>query len=197
MINGYRIRQLIALLFLGVVILCIFPPKSLFFQWFALQSEYISLFFLLLGLIMLAINRRRMLFVCLGCSAAISFYQHETHFMQKNADTPANKPATTVAKVMYYRSDEPRQLLRLICRQSPDIAVVYPDKTPVDSMFVRHIANRYSYHYKSPTGALVFAQQVPTAVDTLHNDLGQWTALRIRLAALPDQWIVVDSLDTR
>ncbi len=72
-----RVRQGITLLFLSGTLACIFPPAHPAFQWWAEQAFFIAMGFLLIGLIFLIVNRNRLMFVCLGCSAVISFFKAE------------------------------------------------------------------------------------------------------------------------
>ena len=46
-------------------------------QWWADQAFYIALGYLLFGLFFLIIDKPRLMFVCFGCSAAISFSKNE------------------------------------------------------------------------------------------------------------------------
>lgn len=72
-----RVRQGLTLVFLTATLLCIFPPEHPAFQWWSAQAPFVAIGFLLLALCAFFINRLRLMFVCLGCSAAISFYHTE------------------------------------------------------------------------------------------------------------------------
>lgn len=72
-----RVRQLLTIALLSGTLLCIFPPQQPSFQWWAEQAFYIALGYLLFGLFFLIIDKPRLMFVCLGCSAAISFFKNE------------------------------------------------------------------------------------------------------------------------
>lgn len=54
-----------------------FPPQQPAFQWWADQAFIIALSYLFFGLFFLIINKPRLMFVCFGCSAAISFFKNE------------------------------------------------------------------------------------------------------------------------
>lgn len=71
-------RQLLTLLCLGGALACMFPPRQAAFLWWAAHAEYVSLGYLMLGLLFFMTDRTRLMWVCIGCSAAISFYYHET-----------------------------------------------------------------------------------------------------------------------
>ncbi len=72
-----RVRQLLTIALLSGTLLCIFPPRQPFFEWWAGQAFNIALSYLFFGLFFLIINKPRLMFVCFGCSAAISFFKNE------------------------------------------------------------------------------------------------------------------------
>ena len=72
-----RIRQVLTLLLLTGALTCMFPPKQPTFEWWAAHAVGAALGYLALGLFFLTIDRTRLMLVCFGCSAAISFYYHE------------------------------------------------------------------------------------------------------------------------
>jgi hypothetical protein len=78
MLNRSRVRQITTLVLLMGAMLCIFPPRHAWFQWWAAQALYVALGYLALAMLLLVLNRQRLMFVCLGCTAAISFFHHET-----------------------------------------------------------------------------------------------------------------------
>ena len=75
--NHPRVRQVLTVLLLSGALCCIFPPARPEFQWWAQQSFYVAMGFVALGLLFLLGNNSRLMFVCLGCGAAISFHYHE------------------------------------------------------------------------------------------------------------------------
>ncbi len=72
-----RVRQVLTISLLSGTLLCIFPPRQPAFQWWADQAFFIALGYLLFGLFFLIIDNPRLMFVCLGCSAAICFFKNE------------------------------------------------------------------------------------------------------------------------
>lgn len=56
---------------------CIFPADQPGLLWWSMQAHWIALVYMLLGLCFLAINNKRLMMVCMGCSAAICFYELE------------------------------------------------------------------------------------------------------------------------
>lgn len=75
--DNRRVRQGLTIASLAGSLACIFPPQHPAFQWWAEKSVFVALGFLLLGLFFLIINKSRLMFVCLGCSAAICFFKNE------------------------------------------------------------------------------------------------------------------------
>ncbi|MCC7244854.1 MAG: hypothetical protein IT269_04190 [Saprospiraceae bacterium] len=72
-----RIRQLLTLSFVITTVFCILPPDTPLGHWWSAQSVYIVLGTFILFLIFLIANKTRLMFVSLGCCAAICFYQIE------------------------------------------------------------------------------------------------------------------------
>ena len=75
--NHPRVRQVLTVLLLSGALACIFPPATPEFQWWGQQSVAVAVGYVGLGLFFLAFNNSRLMFVCLGCGAAISFHYHE------------------------------------------------------------------------------------------------------------------------
>lgn len=76
--NHPRVRQVLTVLLLGGALACIFPPDTPEFRWWARHSFLVAVGYVALGLCFLVGNNSRLMFVCLGCGAAISFHCHET-----------------------------------------------------------------------------------------------------------------------
>lgn len=75
--DNRRVRQGLTIVLLVGSLACIFPPKHPAFQWWAAHAVFVAFGFLLAGLFFLIVNKSRLMFVCLGCSAAISFIKNE------------------------------------------------------------------------------------------------------------------------
>jgi hypothetical protein len=75
--DNRRVRQGLTVLCLAGSLACIFPPNLPAFQWWAARAALVAAGFLLTGLFFLTINKSRLMFVCLGCSAAICFFKNE------------------------------------------------------------------------------------------------------------------------
>ncbi len=61
---------------MGAVLLCIFPHPYKPLQWWSQQAALVAMLFLVLGLVFSYSNHSRLMFVCLGGSAAVSFNQY-------------------------------------------------------------------------------------------------------------------------
>lgn len=72
-----RIRQGLTLVLLAGALTCMFPPPCAAFRWWAAHAAGVAFGYLLLGIAFLIVDRTRLMFVCLGCSAAIGFYFNE------------------------------------------------------------------------------------------------------------------------
>jgi hypothetical protein len=72
-----RVRQALTVLLVTGAVTCLFPPDIPVFRWWSEQVMYIALGYLALGLLFLTLGKIRLMFVCFGCSAAISLYEIE------------------------------------------------------------------------------------------------------------------------
>jgi hypothetical protein len=72
-----RGRQAIIILFNLGAIGCIIPSQNPYLKWWTEHALHIAIFYLVLGLLFLLFNQSRMMFVCMGCSAVICFFNHE------------------------------------------------------------------------------------------------------------------------
>jgi hypothetical protein len=94
-----RIRQLLTLSFVGTTLLCIIPEYPLT-RWWNEQAEVIALVTFLLSLFFLVIDKSRLMFVCIGCSAAICFYHVEvlghTNFSEQSIIQRIQNPADSI-----------------------------------------------------------------------------------------------------
>ena len=88
--DNRRVRQGLTVLLLAGSLACIFPPNLPAFQWWANHAALVAMVFLLFGLFFLTINKSRLMFVCLGCSAAICFFKNE---MSEKAHLDNHSPA--------------------------------------------------------------------------------------------------------
>lgn len=77
-LDNRRFRQGLTLLLLAGALVCMFPPRQAVFEWWASHAVGVALGYLILGIFFLATDRSRLMLVCFGCSAAISFYYHES-----------------------------------------------------------------------------------------------------------------------
>lgn len=121
--DNRRVRQGLTVLLLAGSLACIFPPGLPVFQWWAGRAVFVSASFLLLGLFFLTINKSRLMFVCMGCSAAICFFKNEmnekahlNHIPTPNfypSDTlPPKRPARDSVTIPPFSTDEPEKTRR-------------------------------------------------------------------------------------
>jgi hypothetical protein len=63
-----------------------FPPDAPFFYWLAGHAFIIATFMLLLALLFFIWDKKRLMFLFLGCSGSIAFWLHETQDRQFHFD---------------------------------------------------------------------------------------------------------------
>lgn len=87
--NHPRVRQILTLVFLSGAVVCIFPPSDPAFQWWAEHSIGVALGYVVLAILFLFFNNSRLMFVCLGCGAVISFNSHEKMMRSLHQQDPS------------------------------------------------------------------------------------------------------------
>ena len=82
--DNRRTRQVLSAVFLSGALICIFPTKDAYAVWWAALGIKVALWYLLIGMFFFIINRRRLMYVCLGCCAVIAFYHQEIAPLKNN-----------------------------------------------------------------------------------------------------------------
>lgn len=98
-----RTRQLVTILLQTGALACIFPMPHPLSLWWAAHALQVALGYLAAGMVALIFNWPRLMFVCLGCSAVISFYYHEKNTaplppVQLEQAVPAQDSAHVIQK---------------------------------------------------------------------------------------------------
>lgn len=103
------VRQIITVLFLSGAVLTMFPLSIFPFNVWARQAEWVAVGYLAIGLFFLIINRVRLMFVCFGCSAAISFFYNEAKKSAPPAPAPIEQTAPRMGDeiLLFDRSKKP------------------------------------------------------------------------------------------
>ncbi len=82
-----RVRQSLTIVLLLLAISTLLPARAPLMKWWVAQAQWVALGYILLAMVLLMFNRTRLMFVCLGCSAAICLYFNET----KTAAPPSSQ----------------------------------------------------------------------------------------------------------
>ncbi len=88
-----RMRQAIALLLLSGSFFCVFPADNPLSLYWASKAVFVCLGYLALGLLFFLVNRKRLMFVSMGCCAVMCLYfleiepRQEQHGKQENVKT--------------------------------------------------------------------------------------------------------------
>ena len=73
-----RVRQATTIVLLLLAVSTMLPARYPRLHWWAAQAHWVALAYLLAAMGLLVFNRTRLMFVCLGCSAAICLFFNET-----------------------------------------------------------------------------------------------------------------------
>ncbi|MBL7775605.1 MAG: hypothetical protein JNK89_06350 [Saprospiraceae bacterium] len=95
-----RTRQATTILLLLLAVLTMVAAGQPGLEWWAQQAHWIALAYVLAAMALLVFNRTRLMFVCLGCSAAICLFYNETQ---------ARPPEHTLHNSLYYEPAAPHR----------------------------------------------------------------------------------------
>ncbi|MBK6932019.1 MAG: hypothetical protein IPH12_14595 [Saprospirales bacterium] len=92
-----RTRQATTILLLLFAVGTMAAARQQVLLWWAAQAAWVALGYLLLAMVLLVFNRTRLMFVCLGCSAAICLFFNE---IQSKAFVPSADRRAPVSEPM-------------------------------------------------------------------------------------------------
>lgn len=84
-----RTRQALTIVLLLLAVSTMFPVRHPALVWWSARAAWVATGYLVLAMILLVFNRTRLMFVCLGCSAAISLYFNEIRPVHRMPESPA------------------------------------------------------------------------------------------------------------
>ena len=107
---NHRVRQGLTIVLLTAALAAIFPSHQPLLDWWAAQAQWVALGYVLLAMALLVFNRTRLMFVCLGCGAAICLFYNEMNTAARLPDTPAQTaPAPDTNASPVHEFPTPRQ----------------------------------------------------------------------------------------
>lgn len=74
-----RTRQAMTVVLLVLAVSTMAPIHQPLMEWWAAQAQWLALGYVFVAMVLLMFNRTRLMFVCLGCSAAICLFFNETN----------------------------------------------------------------------------------------------------------------------
>lgn len=93
-----RTRQAMTIVLLLLAVSAMMPLHQPLLEWWAAQAQWLALAYVLTAMALLIFNRTRLMFVCLGCSAAICLYFNETNASGRRphaVEAPQAQPGQT------------------------------------------------------------------------------------------------------
>jgi endonuclease/exonuclease/phosphatase (EEP) superfamily protein YafD len=194
-----RVRQIISLLLLVGALISIFPPDSYTIKWWASQAELISLFYLFLGLFLLIFNKSRLMFVCMGCSAAIAFFINETTNSAIKSVEPTDMPFLKIAQFNVTSSEgEADDFLATIISTEADVISIQEITPDWDVTLHERLQKYYPYCSSiarlDPNGLALYSKYPFKILDTFYfKDLPNLSAM-IRPEGFDKDVLVIGSI---
>ncbi|MFN4253539.1 MAG: endonuclease/exonuclease/phosphatase family protein [Saprospiraceae bacterium] len=172
LLNHPRVRQLLTLAFLTGALVCMFPLGTYPMKWWARHAEHITLGYLALGLVFLVLNNSRLMFVCFGCSAAISFFLSEKTNPKIKDATPTDMPFVKVAHFNVNSSEgQVADFMQSILAREADVIALEEVTPGWDSVLIHTLGPQYP-HYSCISGLVnglaVFSRFPLVLVDTFY-----------------------------
>lgn len=176
---------------------CMFPTENALLQWWAARSAWVSLSYLTMGMLLLVLNRTRLMLVCLGCSAAVSFFAIEK--AQRRLE-PNAKTQPVFKFVCLYKPDAQAQEIAGILLERGIDAVFLIDKPGnTDSALLETLVHYWPNRFDAPVGPedtlqMHFYTRLPvaTGTDTMRFDSsgGIWISLYPEFA-WENMWVYI------
>jgi endonuclease/exonuclease/phosphatase (EEP) superfamily protein YafD len=168
-----RVRQILSLLLLIGAMLSIFPPDSYTIKWWSSRAELISLAYLGIGLLFLVFNKSRLMFVSLGCSAAIAFFINETTNSKIIDVKPTDMPFIKIAHFNVVNSEgQVDDFINTIISAEADILSLQEITPDWDEILKESLNNYYPYSSSisrlDPNGLAIYSKYPFKQLDTFY-----------------------------
>lgn len=192
-----RVRQALTLLLIAGAMACMFPTQNKFFQYWAAHSTWVSLAYLTMGMVLLVLSRTRLMFVCLGCSAAVSFYANEMALRRLEPSAEA-QPVFKFA-CLYNPGAQAQEIAGILLERGIDAVLLAGKPGQTDSTLLVTLLRHWPNRYEAPVNPndtlhLCFYTRLPlaTGTDTLRFDSsgGIWISLRPEFAR-ENMWVYI------
>jgi endonuclease/exonuclease/phosphatase (EEP) superfamily protein YafD len=146
-----RWRQILTLLFVSGSLLCMFPPESYTIRWWSGHAQLIVLGYLCLAMGFLIIRQERLMFVCLGCCAAMAYYLNESVNSKLGAPLPTNSARLTIGHFNVGASGESYEdMISLIRSRQADLVSCQELTVAWDTVLHQGLRDLYPFSVRLP-----------------------------------------------
>lgn len=165
------IGWVIGILIVLTTIVVMFPPNMSFLKKGAELAVFIMLGFLMLGMLFMVLDKKKLMLVSLSCTAILCIFLKSSS--NNNLIFPArnNSPTISIAHVnLSYIDQGYEELLRLIDELNPEI-ISFQEVTPDwDFILKSNLSQKYNSKYSlvrfDTYGMAIYSQKQFTSVDT-------------------------------
>ena len=192
-----RVRQALTLFLIAGALACMFPPQNKLFQWWAAHSSWVSLAYLAMGMVLLVLSRTRLMFVCLGCSAAVSFFANEMALRRLEPSAEA-QPVFKFA-CLYNPGAQAQEIAGILLERGIDAVLLAGKPGQTDSTLLVTLLRHWPNCFNAPANSgdtlhLCLYTRLPVADgnDTMRIDSsgGIWISLRPEFAR-ENMWVYI------
>jgi endonuclease/exonuclease/phosphatase (EEP) superfamily protein YafD len=168
-----RTRQILTLLLVFGSLLCMFPPESYTLRWWSGHAQLIVLGYLMLSMGFLIARQERLMFVCLGCCAAMAYYLNESINSKLGAPSPTNSARLTIAHFNVGASGESSEnIISMIRARQADLVSCQELTVAWDTVLQQGIHDLYPYSVRLPdwssNGLAVYSKMPFQHLDTFY-----------------------------
>lgn len=174
---GRRLRQILTVGLVFGSLLCMFPPEIPLVRLWSAYAQLVVLLYLGLATVFLIGKQERLMFVCLGCCAAMAYYLNESTNSGLIKTTVTDAPRLTIAHFNVGASGENyRAMVDIIQARKADLVSCQEVNLTWDTVLLRGLRETYPYSVSLPdfsgNGLAVYSKMPFLKLDTFYfNDL--------------------------
>ncbi len=170
---GRRLRQILTIGLVLGALLCMFPPEIPLARLWSSYAPLVVLIYLAMATFFLIGKQERLMFVCLGCCAAMAFYLNEHTNSGLVKTTPTNTPRLTIAHFNVGASGENyAAMVEIIQSRKADLVSCQEVNLTWDTVLLHGLRAAYPYSVSLPdfsaNGLAVYSKMPFQRLDTFY-----------------------------
>lgn len=170
---GRRLRQVLTIAFVFGALLCMFPPEIPVARLWSSYAQLVVLLYLGLATVFLIGKQERLMFVCLGCCAAMAYYLNESTNSGLAHPAATNTPRLTITHLNVGASGENYgAMLKIIQSRQADLVSCQEVNLTWDTVLQHGLRDIYPFSVSLPdfsaNGLAVYSKMPFISLDTFY-----------------------------